>query len=303
MRATKLNRCITIALAASVCLLPQLSSAQTLERIAKTGVVNIGYVPDEAPFSSKSDGDSASGFSIDLGQKVVDAVAAKSGRSDLKVNYVATDLASSFDKVAAGQIDLLCAASTETLARREKVSFSTPIYTGGIGALLRDNAAPDLLRALNGEPAHVGPLWRATVNRGLSKHTYAVHAGTVTEAWVQDKIKQLGVLATVVTVKSHEEGLELVKKKKADAYFADRVLLKQAIRKDSKADDLYVLDRYFDYEPIALALARNDDDFRLLVDTTLSDLYQTPEFWDIYLNYFEEPSDIARILYQAYTRP
>ena len=36
-----------------------------------------------------------------------------------------------------------------------------------------------------------------------------------------------------------------------------------------------VLDRYFTFEPIAFAVHRNDDDFRLVVDTSLSTLYNS----------------------------
>ena len=289
------------AVVAVLCIAPMLLNAQTLDRIKESGTINIGYVPDEAPFSSGSDGTPV-GYSIELGKKIAEATQAELSLASLKINYVPTDLASSFDKIAEGKIDLLCGAATETLARRKKVAFSIPIYYGGVGVLVRDDAPPDLVRVLNGEKAHQGPLWRATVNHGLANHTYAVHKGTVTEEWIQDRVKTLGVILTVVTVDNHAEGVELVANKKADAYFADRVMLISQAEQNAKVKDLVVLDRYFTSEPIALGLARGDADFRLTVDAALSELYQSDEFMPIYSTYFGAPSDTILIAFEMFGR-
>ena len=168
------------------------ASAQTLERIQNSGTINVGFVPDEAPFSFKSGDGQAAGYSVELCQRVADTVKARTGLSGLKVKYIPNSLEASLEMVANGQIDILCGAATETLKRREQVSFSIPIFSSGTGALLRTDATPALVRVLNGEEAHIGPKWRATVNRGLARHTYAVHAGTVTEEWVGHHLDTAG---------------------------------------------------------------------------------------------------------------
>jgi len=63
-----------------------------------------------------------------------------------------------------------------------------------------------------------------------------------------------------------------------------------------------VLERYFNYEPIALAVARTDEDFRLLVDTTLSQLYESDAFVELYTRFFGEPSDVTQMLFKIYAR-
>ena len=158
------------------------------------------------------------------------------------------------------------------------------------------------MRVLKGEPVRTGPIWRGSINLGLSNYTYAVHAGTVTEEWLRDKITTLGVIAKVITVEDHAKGVEMVAKKKAEAYFADRVLLENYATRSKYADELMVLNRYFSYEPIALAMPRNDDNFRLVVDTTLSKLYNSGEIFQIYKNYFGEPSDSTMMLFKIYSR-
>jgi len=293
---------IGILIMAMVFGMPVLASAQTLERIQSTGTFNVGFVPDEAPFSFTSEDKQAVGYSVELCRNVAETLKGKLGLPGLRTNYTATSLQAGLDMVAEGRIDILCGAASDTLKRREHVSFSIPIFTTGTGALLRKDAPPALVSVLKGEPARTGPIWRGSINLGLSNYTYAVHAGTVTEEWVRDKITTLGVIATVVTVEDHAKGVEMVAKKKADAYFADRVLLENYATRSKYADKLMVLDRYFTYEPIALAMARNDDDFRLVVDTTLSKLYNSGEIVQIYKNYFGEPGDTTLLLFKIYAR-
>jgi len=71
--------------------------------------------------------------------------------------------------------------------------------------------------------------------------------------------------------------------------FGDRAILLDAATRGPSADDLIVLEREFTYEPLALAFARGDEDFRLLVDRTLSRLYRSGEIGDIYKSFFGEP--------------
>jgi putrescine:ornithine antiporter len=52
-----------------------------------------------------------------------------------------------------------------------------------------------------------------------------------------------------------------------------------------------VLDRLFTYEPLAIGVRRGDDDFRLLVDQTLSRLYRSPELAKLYAPWFGKADD------------
>ena len=301
MRYTQLIRGSLMAIAMALVTMPLMASADTLERIKTSGTFTIGFVPDQAPFSSAADG-AATGYSVELCQRVAEATKARLGLSGLTVKYTATSVAAGLEKVAGGEVDLLCGSVTDTLERRETVAFSIPVYNSGIGALIRIDAPPALVRVLKGEEAHTGPIWRATIRGGLADHTYAVHAGTTTEAWVRKEIAGLRVTATVVTVDDHEKGGAMVLDRKADAYFADRTILQTYMARSKDADDLMIADRYFDYEPLALALARNNDDFRLLVDTTLSKLYRSDAFVDLYARYFGKPSELTQTLFKAYAR-
>lgn len=282
--------------------LPLLASASTLERVRSSNSLTLGYLPDIAPFSSQQDGQ-PSGYAIELCEQVAAHIKTELGLADLQVRYQAVEEAESIAAVSSGSIDILCSPTLETLAERKAVSFSLPIYTAGLAALVREDASPALINVLNGKVAHSGPTWRATINRGLANHTYVVTKGGATEAWVRDKMRLLGVIATLVTVDTHEQGVELVAEGKADAFFSERILLQNYLAKNKEAGEMMVLERIFEFAPVAMALERSDEDFRLLVDTALSEAYRSGDLEKIYTQHLGAPGDSVKMLFKVYALP
>jgi polar amino acid transport system substrate-binding protein len=280
--------------------IPQVITAQTLARIHDSARINIGFTPEQAPFSSVGADGQPHGYAVDLCQHVVQALKQRAGVPNLTVNYVRTDVAAGLRLLEQGGIDMLCGPIPETLQTRQRASFSLPIYFTGVGAAIRRDAPEALMRALAGHKPHEGPTWRATVNQGLANYTYAVRGGSESERLVRERLETLGVLAKVVTVDSEAAGLDLVAAGKANALFADRAMLATALAKRSDAQDLLVFDRRFTIAPVAIALPRGDEDLRLAVDTSLSEHYRSGEYVRTFVPYFGEPGDTARMLFQAY---
>lgn len=282
--------------------LPLLASASTLERVRSSNSLTLGYLPDIAPFSSQQDGQ-PSGYAIELCEQVAAHIKTELGLADLQVRYQAVEEAESIAAVSSGSIDILCSPTLETLTERKAVSFSLPIYTAGLAALVREDASPALINVLNGKVAHSGPTWRATINRGLANHTYAVTEGGATEAWVRQQQNQLGVVATLVTVANPEQGVQLVAEGKADAFFSERILLQNYLAKNKDASEMRVLERIYEFAPVAMALARDDEDLRLLVDTALSESYRSGELENIYRRHLGEPGEMVKVLFKVYALP
>lgn len=289
-------------LLACLLVLSPLVSADTLQRIGNSKTLNLGYIDDVAPFSSLQNGE-VTGYAIELCQKVTEQVKAELNLPDLQVRYQPVAEVQGLAAVRDGTLDLLCSPTLESLTQRKNVSFSLPIYTAGLAALVRTDAPEALLKVLKGEVAHSGPTWRATVNRGLANHTYAVNQGGTTETWIRKQQRMLGVVATVVTVSSQEEGVQLVAEGKADAFFSERMVLKNNLGKRDDASTMQVLERIYEYAPVAMALPRGDEDFRLLVDTALSKAQRTGELEQIYSRYFGEPGEMVKVLFKVYALP
>ncbi|HSE65581.1 MAG TPA: amino acid ABC transporter substrate-binding protein [Gemmatimonadales bacterium] len=276
--------------------------AATLERIKSAGKLKLGYLSDTRPFSYKDASGNPAGFSVAVCQKVADAIKAEPNLSGASVEWVPVSLADRFKAVKEGQVDLLCGADTETLSRRQDVDFSIPIFPGGIGALLRTDAPARLREILNNRPPS-NPTWRASAGQLLQTQTFAVVSGTTSESWLSGKLNEFKLTAKVVPVESFDAGIQAVLDRKADVFFTDRAVLLDAHKRNASADKLVVLDRYFTYESLRLTLKRGDDDFRLLVDRTLSNLYRSGDLVGEYTKDFGAPDDKARTFFQWITLP
>ncbi|SFP62102.1 amino acid ABC transporter substrate-binding protein, PAAT family [Pseudomonas borbori] len=298
----KPRKTISLLLTGLFALLPMLAGADTLERVRTSNTFTLGYVPDLAPFTSEKDG-KVGGYAIDLCLKIADGLKTGLGLADMQVRYQALSIDQALDAISSGKVDIFCTPSPETLERRKSVSYSQPVYTAGLSVVVRKNAAPGLVNALNGEAVHSGPTWRATINQGLANHSFATLEGGVTEDWVRDKLRRLGVIASLVVVDSHAQGVQRVAEGKVDAFFAERMLLQSNVQEQQAADELMVLDRIFEIAPVSMALERDDEDFRLLVDTVLSDLYRSGELEQLYTKYFGEPGEMIQILSRVYALP
>jgi len=299
MKLTKANHLLLVCMLA---LLPLLAHGNTLERIRASHAFTLGYLPDFAPFSDQA-ADKASGYAIDLCLKIAEKVKADLGLPELNIHYQPVSVGDPMSAVSTGKVDILCTPTPPTLARRKQVSYSVPVYTAGLSAVVRRDASQALLNVLDGKVAHTGPTWRATVNRGLSNQTYAVTAGGVTETWILQQMRLLGVVATLVTVENADAGLKLVAEGKADAFFAERMMLKHLLSKNYPTENLLLLERIFEYAPTAMAVDREDEDFRLLVDTALSEMYRSGEIEQAFDKYLEGASDTAKKLFKVYAIP
>jgi polar amino acid transport system substrate-binding protein len=282
--------------------LPIAAHSATLERIRENAEFVLGFVPGDMPFS---DGDArqASGYSIDLCHQVADLIREQLAMPELQVRYVPLSTTDMLDAVAEARVDILCSPLVESLERRRRVSFSLPIFTAGLGVVVRQDAPATLTLPLKGETAYRGPTWRATINQGLSRHSFAVMKGTVSVDWAQNRIRQLGLQSRLIEVDSNQEGIEQVVTGQVDAFFADRLVLLNYQARHPQGAQLWIPERLFAVEPVAMPLARDDEDFRLLVDTALSRLNRSEEGEALYRRYFGDLSEQGRMMLRLNSRP
>ena len=276
--------------------IPSPVQADALDKIKTAGKVVFGYREDARPFSYQDESGSPAGFSVGLCQAVSEEIKSQLSIPNLTVEWTPVSLEDRFAALQQGRIDVLCAADSITLSRREEVSFSVPIFRSGIGAAIRSNAPVALRDALAGE-AESGPIWRGSPARILDQKTIAVVKGTTGEKWLAGRIQKLQIPATARVVDDYAAGIKSLVDKEADIFFADRAILMEA-QAATKTDDVTIIDRLFTNEPIALAISRDNDRLRLIVDRTLSKIYTSPEFPDVYARYFGEMSVGAFLFYE-----
>jgi putrescine:ornithine antiporter len=279
------------------------ASAGTLDQVKQAGRIRLGYRSDARPLSYADESGKAAGYSVALCERVVEATKLELGLADLSVEWVRVTIESRFRALQQGEIDLLCGAETATLARRGEVAFSIPTFPGGIGALVRADAPARLREVLSGRPPEFRPYWRATAGQILQAQTFSIVAGATSEAWLAGRIKDLKLTAKVAPVEGYEAGVRGVLERSSNVFFGDRAILLDAAKRSPATRDLVVLDRLFSYEPLALALARGDEDFRLVVDRTLSRLYRSGEIGALYAKWLGEPDDNALTFFRLNALP
>jgi polar amino acid transport system substrate-binding protein/glutamate/aspartate transport system substrate-binding protein len=255
MRIFALTIFATLALA-----LP--ATAQTLERIKQTGELKLGFRTDAAPMSFADVNGAPAGYSPLVCAGVAQAIANKLKMNDLAANFVPVDATNRFEMVASGEIDLLCGAATITLSRREIVDFSAPIYVDGTAVLLPKDASDDI--------------------RELVGKRVGVRLGTTTLNALENTMEKAGVSAEVFKFADHKDGLAAMQNNEIDAYFADQSILFYLAFSDEAKDMFKVTSNILTIEKQGLAMARGDADFRLLVDTTISEMFENGTMEDLF---------------------
>jgi polar amino acid transport system substrate-binding protein len=277
-------------------------SAATLDRVRESTTIKLGYHTDARPFSYQDDTSKPAGYSVSLCEQIAEAVKEELGLATLTTQWVPVTLEDRFPAVKEGRVDLLCGADTVTLSRRKELAFSIPIFPGGIGAVLRDDAPNALKEVLSGQPI-TQPMWRGSPARILEKKTFSIVPGTTGETWLADRLDTLKIDAEVVPVDDYAAGIQRVLDGSSDVFFGERPILMVAAAASPSAADLIVLDRRFTFESLALGLARGDEDFRLVVDRALSRLFRSPDFSEFYHKWFGTPREEILTFFRTSAQP
>jgi ABC-type amino acid transport substrate-binding protein len=261
------SRPVIAFVVACLCAGAAAAASPTLERIKATGTITFAYRDGSAPFSVRQRNGQVRGYSVELCEKVAAAVGRALGRTDLKVVWKPASTQSRIAEVAERRADAECGTTTITLGRMEKVDFSVPIFVDGGSALVRGG---------KDAPTRVGD---------LAGKRIAVMPGTTTEAAMNRALAVSGAKATLVSVKTGEEGVAALLDGKVDAYASDRMLLASLRMGSPRSEALAFIDDDFSFEPYGLVLPRDDPDFRLLVNRTLVGLYKSGEIDPLFIKW------------------
>ncbi|MNW14335.1 Bacterial extracellular solute-binding protein, family 3 [compost metagenome] len=80
-------------------------------------------------------------------------------------------------------------------------------------------------------------------------------------------------------------------------------MLKHDLADKFSTGNLVLLDRIFEYSATSLMVDRDDENFRLVVDTALSEMYRSGEIEQAYDKHLEGVSNSSRMLFKLYALP
>ena len=234
----------------------------TLQQIKQSGQIRIGYRVSEPPMSFLDKDGNPTGYSIDLCKCIATEIENKIGK-DVKVKYVPITAKGRFKALDDNKIDILCGSTTKTLSRSELVDFTQLTFVTGASLMtLRDN--------------------KARGSAGFDGKKIGVLKATTTAVVLKKLIQETSTDAEVVLFNSTKEGIDALQKKKIDAFSADQVVLIGIASKANNPMNFVIDPNVFSFEPFALAVRRNDADFRLVADRVISDLYRSKKIFEIY---------------------
>ena len=249
----------------------------TLQQVQKTGKIKIGYRHSQPPMSFLGKDGKPAGYSIDLGRHIVDEIETKIG-SEIVIEYVPVTAAERFGALSDNKIDILCGATTKTLSRSELVDFTQLTFVTGASFMTMKGTV--LMNNFDGK--------KIGVVKGTTTHT------ALKELYQDSKIN-----AEIVLVDTTTDGLNAMGTGKIDAIAADQVVLIGLALKSGRPEIYSILPNLISYEPFALAVRRNDADFRLVADRVISHLYRSRKVLQIYNEWFGKFSSQVPTAFEA----
>jgi glutamate/aspartate transport system substrate-binding protein len=249
----------------------------TLEQIKRSGKIKIGYRQSQPPMSFLDNDGKPCGYSIDLCETIVTEIQERID-SNVRVDYVPVTAENRFQALAAKKIDILCGSTTKTFSRSEIVDFTQLTFVTGASFM-----------TLKGK----------NIRGNFAGKKIGVLKGTTTAVALQKLFVETKTDAETVLLKSEKEGLNALEKEKVDAFAADQVVLIGLALNADNPDNFQILPDLFSYEPLALAVRRNDADFRLFADRVISDLCRSKQILKMYDKWFGSFSILRPSAFEA----
>jgi ABC-type amino acid transport substrate-binding protein len=255
-----------------------------LEDIQASGELKLAYRMEAPPFSSRApDASVPEGFTIDLCRIIARDIQTHLGLKEMSINWVKVDADDRINAVAEGRAHIECGITSVTLSRQKRVDFSNLFYATGASLMVLNSSE---IRTVD----------------DLGNKRVSVVEGTTTEKVLTDALAERGLKARIVKVANHADALKRLVNKNTDAMAADQATLFGIGFKSRGEQRLVITEDMLSFEPYALPLPRNDADFRLVVNRSLSNLYQRGDVGRAWERHFGvhgvKPTQMLLLLYR-----
>ncbi|WP_114972093.1 transporter substrate-binding domain-containing protein [Rhodoferax ferrireducens] len=242
----------------------------TMKKIKETGTITLGHRESSVPFAYYDDKQQPVGYSMDLCNKVVDAVKAELKIPNLQVKLQPVNSSNRIPLVKNGAVDLECGSTANYIKRQEEVGFSVSTFWVAKKFIAKTGSGLKTIDDLKGKAVVV---------------TQGTDTATLIRT-INDE-RKLGLV--LMSGKDHAESLLTVESGRAMAFMEDDVLVAglRANARDPLA--LVLLQDSFGGDPYALMMRKDDPQFKKIIDSTLTKLMASGEIKNIYAKWFQGP--------------
>ncbi len=239
----------------------------TLKKIKETGAITLGYRESSIPFSYLDDKQQPIGYAMDLCMKVVDAVKTELKLPNLKVNLQPVTSGNRIPQLQAGNIDMECGSTTNSVERQKQVAFGPTYFVINVSAAVKKNSGIKSLADLNGK-------------------TISTTSGTTAVPLLKKYEKTKSADIKEIYGKDHAESFLLLAQDRTSAFVMDDILLAGQIANSSNPGDYMIIGESLRQEPYSMMIRKDDPQFKALVDKTIGGVMKSGEIDKIYAKWF-----------------
>jgi len=242
----------------------------TLKKIKETGVITVGHRESSIPFSYLDDKQQPIGYAMDLCLKIVNAVKAELKMPKLKVKLQPVTSGNRIPLLQAGNIDIECGSTTNSVERQKQVSFGPTYFVINVTAAVKKASGIKQLASLDGK-------------------TISTTSGTTSVPLLKQYEKTKSVNIKEIYGKDHAESFLLLAQDRSAAFVMDDILLAGQIANAGRPGDFMIIPESLRQEPYSMMLRKDDRQFKALVDRTIGGVMKSGEINAIYAEWFMSP--------------
>lgn len=258
-----------VCVAAAMACVPAVH-ADVLGKAKETGKVTMAYRESSVPFSYLGGPNTPIGFSVDIVNKVADAMRKETNRPDLKVEWQSVTSQNRIPLIQNGTVALECGSTTNNTARGKDVDFAINYFYTGTRAVVKKTSGIKNWADLKGK-------------------TVAITTGTTNLPVVRKYSAEHSLDINITLAKDHADGFLLMEADRAAAFAMDDILL-FGLKANSKDPSAYeVVADSLQVEPYACMLPKGDTAFKKLVDGVIGGMMKSGEFTKLYDKWFLGP--------------
>ncbi|WP_411880878.1 amino acid ABC transporter substrate-binding protein [Polaromonas sp. YR568] len=261
------------ALAALTALVTPAARAQdtgTLARIKATGAITYGYRESSFGFSYIDGGPRPVGYSIDICNRILEAVKTELKMLNIEVKYQAVTSANRMPLVQNGTVDIECGSTTNLVERQKQVAFSPDIFRYNVRTLVKASSKINGIADLQGK-------------------TVATTAGTTSFRLLKEADKGQRLEVTNILGRDHSDSFQLVVTDRAQAFVLDDILLAGQIANAPNPRDYKIVGESLRTENQSLMFRKDDPQFKALVDRVVGNMMKSGEMEILYKRWFMSP--------------
>lgn len=247
----------------------QVQAADTLAKIKQSGKVIIGYRESSDPISYIVAG-KPMGYAVDICNNFANELKKDLKMPNLKVEYKAVTSSTRIPEMLAGNIDMECGTTTNSIQRQQQVSFSTNYYATEVRMAVKANAPIKTIADLNGKAV-------------------ATTQGTTSDKYIKMSEKGENINVNNIYGKDHSDSFAMMASGRAAAFVMDDNILAGLIAKSSNPKEFKIVGPILSSEPYGIMLPKDDPAYKAIADKVVTTMWKNGQMAALYKKWFQSP--------------